>query len=144
MRCNQFITLHRILHTTWYQPVLKNTNLSHTNKMMWIQKINLCVLTRKRSKIQVFSRMLIRALVKWCASCIALCNRRFIAGSVRQLISVQNMRCILSTNNKNIVYYNCDFCLNRILHYFHFFVSQLVRHRRDITTFLNVLMVKII
>ena len=140
MPCNQFITLHRILHTTWYQPVLKNTNLSHTNRMMWIQKINLCVLT----KIQVFSRMLIRALVEWCASCIALCNRRFIAGSVRQLISVQNMRCILSTNNKNIVYYNCDFCLNRILHYFHFFVSQLVRHRRDITTFLNVLMVKII
>ena len=141
MPCNQFITLHRILHTTWYQLVLKNTNLSHTNRMTWPQKINLCVLTRKRSKIQVFSRMLIRALVKWCASCIALCNRRFIAGSVRQLISVQNMLCILSINNKHIVYYYCDFCLIRILRYFHYFVSQLVHRRRDNSTFLNNLMV---
>ena len=35
---------------------------------------------------------------------------------------------------------NCEFCLSRILLYFHMF-SQLVSHRRDVSTFVNNLMV---
>ena len=39
------------------------------------------------------------------------------------------------------VIYDCGFCSNRILHYFPMLVSQCVSHRRDISSFLDNLIV---